>query len=38
MYASIDILFDKLVDQLRRYREKLCDKHQREVREIRQYG
>ncbi|RDS83055.1 ribosome-associated translation inhibitor RaiA [Dyella monticola] len=38
MYASIDVLFDKLVDQLRRYREKLCDKHQREVREIRQFG
>ncbi|GAB2565964.1 ribosome-associated translation inhibitor RaiA [Dyella jejuensis] len=37
MYASIDILFDKLVNQLRRYREKLCDKHQREVREVRQY-
>lgn len=38
MYASIDVLFDKLVNQLRRYREKLCDKHQREVREVRQYG
>jgi ribosome hibernation promoting factor len=38
MYASIDIMFDKLVNQLRRYREKLCDKHQREVREVRQYG
>lgn len=36
MYASIDMLFDKLVNQLRRYREKLCDKHPREVREIRQ--
>jgi putative sigma-54 modulation protein len=38
MYASIDTMFDKLVNQLRRYREKLCDKHQREVREVRQYG
>jgi putative sigma-54 modulation protein len=36
MYASIDMLFDKLVNQLRRYREKLCDKHQHEAREIRQ--
>jgi putative sigma-54 modulation protein len=36
MYASIDMLFDKLLNQLRRYREKLCDKHPREVREIRQ--
>jgi putative sigma-54 modulation protein len=38
MYVSIDNLFDMLVTQLRRHREKLCDKHQREVREIRQYG
>ena len=38
MYASIDVLFDKLVEQLRRYREKLCDKHPQEVREARQYG
>lgn len=38
MYASIDLLFDKLVDQLRRYREKLHDKHPHEVREARQYG
>lgn len=36
MYASIDTLFDKLVNQLRRHREKLSDKHQREVREVRQ--
>jgi len=38
MYASIDTLFDKLASQLRRHREKLCDKHQREVRQERQYG
>ena len=38
MYASIDVLFDKLVAQLRKHREKLTDKHQREVREERQYG
>ncbi|WP_329741110.1 ribosome hibernation-promoting factor, HPF/YfiA family [Dyella sp. A6] len=38
MYASIDTLFDKLVSQLRRHREKICDKHQREVRQERQYG
>jgi putative sigma-54 modulation protein len=38
MYVSIDSLFDMLVTQLRRHREKLCDKHQREVREVRQYG
>jgi putative sigma-54 modulation protein len=36
MYVSIDKLFDTLVTQLRRYREKLCDKHQREVYEARQ--
>ncbi|MDO1528284.1 ribosome-associated translation inhibitor RaiA [Fulvimonas sp. R45] len=38
MYASIDTLFDKLVAQLRRHREKISDKHQREVRDERQYG
>jgi len=38
MYASIDILFDKLVNQLRRHREKVVDKHQRDVRDERQYG
>jgi putative sigma-54 modulation protein len=38
MYASIDILFDKLVNQLRRHREKVVDKHQRDVRDVRQYG
>jgi putative sigma-54 modulation protein len=38
MYASIDMLFDKLVNQLRRHREKIADKHQRAVREDRQYG
>lgn len=36
MYVSIDKLFDTLLTQLRRYREKLCDKHQREVYEARQ--
>jgi putative sigma-54 modulation protein len=38
MYASIDTLFDKLVSQLRRHREKISDKHQKEVRQERQYG
>jgi putative sigma-54 modulation protein len=38
MYASIDTLFDKLVNQLRRHREKISDKHQKEVRQERQYG
>lgn len=38
MYASIDLLFDKLVNQLRRHREKVADKHQRDVRDERQYG
>jgi putative sigma-54 modulation protein len=38
MYASIDAMFDKLVNQLRRHREKIADKHQRDVREERQYG
>ena len=38
MYASIDVLFDKLVAQLRKHREKIGDKHQRETREERQVG
>jgi putative sigma-54 modulation protein len=38
MYASIDVLFDKLVAQLRKHREKVADKHQRQAREERQYG
>lgn len=38
MYASIDVLFDKLVIQLRKHREKVSDKHQQEAREARQYG
>ena len=38
MYASIDIVFDKLVSQLRKYREKVSDKHQQEARDARLYG
>jgi putative sigma-54 modulation protein len=38
MYVSIDMLFDKLVIQLRKHREKISDKHQHEAREARQYG
>lgn len=38
MYASIDVLFDKLAAQLRKYRDKVCDKHQREARQEREYG
>ena len=38
MYASIDEVFEKLVTQLRKRREKISDKHQREVRAERQYG
>ncbi len=38
MYVSIDVLFDKLVTQLRKHREKICDKHQRAAREERMYG
>ncbi len=38
MYTSIDLVFDKLVNQLRKHREKVCDKHQREVRQERLYG
>lgn len=38
MYASIDVVFDKLVSQLRKHREKVSDKHQHEAREARQYG
>jgi putative sigma-54 modulation protein len=35
MYTSIDIVFDKLVSQLRKHREKVSDKHQQEAREAR---
>jgi putative sigma-54 modulation protein len=38
MYASIDVVFEKLVAQLRKHREKVGDKHQQEAREARQYG
>ena len=38
MYASIDELFDKLLIQLRKHREKVSDKHQREGREERLFG
>jgi putative sigma-54 modulation protein len=38
MYVSIDVLFDKLVTQLRKHREKICDKHQRAARDERLYG
>lgn len=38
MYASIDVLFDKLAAQLRKYRDKVGDKHQREARQEREYG
>ncbi|MEO8746732.1 MAG: ribosome-associated translation inhibitor RaiA [Rhodanobacter sp.] len=38
MYASIDVLFDKLAAQLRKYRDKISDKHQREARQERQVG
>lgn len=38
MYASIDALFDKLVAQLRRHREKIVDKHHRSARVEPQYG
>jgi putative sigma-54 modulation protein len=38
MYASIDLLFDKLTAQLRKHRDKASDKHQRQTREERQYG
>jgi putative sigma-54 modulation protein len=38
MYTALDVLFDKLVAQLRKHREKICDKHQREVRDERLYG
>lgn len=37
MYASIDIMLDKLVAQLRKHKEKVTDHHPREGREIR-YG
>ena len=38
MYASIDVLLDKLAAQLRKYRDKVSDKHQREARQEREYG
>jgi putative sigma-54 modulation protein len=38
MYASIDMVFDKLAAQLRRHRDKVTDKHQQEAREARQIG
>ena len=38
MYNSIDVMVDKLITQLRKHREKAADKHQREVRDERQYG
>jgi putative sigma-54 modulation protein len=38
MYASIDILFDKLIAQLHKHRDKVSEKHQRETREERQFG
>ena len=38
MYASIDMVFDKLAGQLRRHRDKLTDKHQQEARDARQFG
>ncbi|HEV7777822.1 MAG TPA: ribosome-associated translation inhibitor RaiA [Luteibacter sp.] len=37
MYTSIDILVEKLVVQLRKHKEKHCDHHAREGREIN-YG
>ncbi len=37
MYNAIDQMFDKLVVQLRKYKEKLTDHHQREGRAM-QYG
>lgn len=38
MYASIDVMFDKLVSQLRRHHDKITDKHPQQVREARQFG
>lgn len=38
MYVSIDVMFDKLFTQLRKHREKVCDKHKQEVRAERQYA
>ena len=38
MYASIDMVFDKLAAQLRRHRDKVTDKHQQEARDARQNG
>ncbi len=36
MYNSIDLLFDKLVTQLRKHKEKLTDHRAREVRAMQQ--
>ena len=38
MSLAIVLSVDKLVAQLRKHREKIADKHQREAREERQYG
>jgi putative sigma-54 modulation protein len=39
MYVSIDVMFDKLLTQLRKHREKVCDKHKAEARhDERLYG
>jgi putative sigma-54 modulation protein len=38
MYASIDMVFDKLAAQLRRHRDKITDKHPQEARDARQVG
>ena len=35
MYASVDLLFDKLVAQLRKYKEKVTDHHRDEARDVR---
>ena len=32
MYVSIDMMFNKLLTQLRKHREKVCDKHKAEAR------
>lgn len=37
MYASIDVVFDKLESQLRKHKEKVTDHHQAQVRKER-YG
>ncbi|MDE1899619.1 MAG: ribosome-associated translation inhibitor RaiA [Xanthomonadaceae bacterium] len=35
MYASVDLLVDKLVAQLRKYKEKVTDHHRDEARDVR---